>query len=222
MSQADFLFERLWVVEDSAPLRAVVMQLLASLARTVEGAGCVAECEALLESHGAPDAIVCDHDLPDGTGLGVAALFDDDTRPVLVAMTASGDVEIHEALRQAGFSQVLQKPVRGVELRKALTAKPQSPFPEPDIPAELQERYARFVADETRAIAAAYAALSGPKLIHHLHKLSGTASVYGDKALARAASACEARLRDGEPLAWLRRDLTQLFESAGGPSRLAS
>jgi two-component system, NarL family, sensor histidine kinase EvgS len=217
----EFAFERLWVVEDSAPLRAVVMQLLSGLARHVEGAGCVAECEALLQASGVPNAIVCDHDLPDGTGIGVAALFSRAERPHLVALTASNDPEVHQALKASGFVIVLQKPVRGPDLRQALNVKAQ-PTAESDIPAELQERYARFVAEETRAIAAAYAALSGPKLIHHLHKLAGTASVYGDKALARAASACEARLRDGEPLAWLRRELTELFESAGGPARLAS
>lgn len=217
----EFNFERLWVVEDSAPLRAVVMQLLASLARHVEGAGSVADCEALLASHGRPDAIVCDHDLPDGTGIGVAALFERANRPLLVALTASTDGEVHEALRKSGFAQVLQKPVRGADLREALNVT-RTCASDVAIPAELQERYARFVAEETRAIAAAYASLSGPKLIHHLHKLAGTASVYGDKPLARAASACEARLRDGEPLAWLRRELTQLFESASGPSRLAS
>jgi CheY-like chemotaxis protein len=217
----DYAFERLWVVEDSAPLRAVVMQLLASLARHVEGAGSVADCEVLLQANGRPDAIVCDHDLPDGTGIGVAALFARDNVPRLVALTASTDVEVHAALKASGFSEVLQKPVRGADLREALKVTKTS-APDVAIPAELQERYARFVAEETRAIAAAYASLSGPKLIHHLHKLAGTASVYGDKPLARAASACEARLRDGEPLAWLRREFTELFESAGGPSRLAS
>lgn len=217
----EFSFERLWVVEDSAPLRAVVMQLLSSLARNVEGAGSVADCEALLQSHGKPDAIVCDHDLPDGTGIGVAALFTNNSRPLLVALTASADPDVHASLKNAGFTHVLQKPVRGADLREALRLTRTSAT-ETDIPADLQERYARFVAEETRAIAAAYASLSGPKLIHHLHKLAGTASVYGDKPLARAASACEARLRDGEPLAWLRRELTELFESAGGPARLAS
>ncbi len=217
----EFSFERLWVVEDSAPLRVVVMQLLASLARNVEGAASVADCETLLEAQGRPDAIVCDHDLPDGTGIGVAALFARDNSPLLVALTASTDMEVHEALKLSGFAQVLQKPVRGADLRKALNVT-KTVISDVAIPAELQERYARFVAEETRAIAVAYASLSGPKLIHHLHKLAGTASVYGDKPLARAASACEARLRDGEPLAWLRRELTQLFESAGGPSRLAS
>lgn len=217
----EFDFERLWVVEDSAPLRAVVMQLLANTSRHVEGAASIADCEALLQANSIPDAIVCDHDLPDGTGIGVAALFERARRPLLIALTASTDTEVHEALRSSGFAHVLQKPVRGADLRQALSAS-KSVTAESDIPAELQERYARFVAEETRAIAAAYASLSGPKLIHHLHKLAGTASVYGDKPLARAASACEARLRDGEPLAWLRRELTELFESAGGPSRLAS
>ena len=217
----NFSFEKLWVVEDSAPLRAVVMQLVASLARNVEGAGSYADCDALLHATGRPDAIVCDHDLPDGTAMDVASLFTRDNLPRLVALTASTDSQVHEALKASGFAQVVQKPVRAAELREALNIKGTS-VREVAIPAELQERYVRFVAEETRAIAAAYACLSAPKLIHHLHKLAGTASVYGDKPLARAATACEARLRDGEPLSWLRRELTQLFESAGGPSRLAS
>lgn len=122
---------------------------------------------------------------------------------------------------------MLRKPVRGSDLRAAMAelqrqdaANPATIAAEP-IPDELRERYTRFVADETRAIAAAYAALSGPKLMHHLHKLAGTASVYGDRELARAAQGCESRLRQGEPLAWLKQDLTVLFESAGAPERFA-
>jgi CheY-like chemotaxis protein len=213
----------LWIVEDSSPIRAVLLHLATDLAGHISLAASLAECEALLAAGAYPDAIVCDHELPDGTAVDVANLFAGGPPPRLIAITASAeDTDIVRRLRQAGFAHVLSKPVQSGELAAALAlVVVVVAAQDAEIPDELRAHYERFVSDETRAIAMAYAGLSCAKLMHHLHKLAGTASVYGDKEVARAAAACEARLRLGEPLAALKQDLTMLFDSAGEPMRPA-
>lgn len=219
MLQADVRVLDVWVVEDSGPLRAIILRMLEPSGARLTEAASLADCAGLLAAAPAPDVIFCDHGLPDGTAIDVAALLPEATRKL--ALTANSDPRLEAGLRQAGFHEVLVKPVRAADLLQALSrySAPAQMGMVDAIPPELRESYARFVADETRAIAAAYASLAAPKLIHHLHKLAGTASVYGDKALARAAAACESRLRLGEPLERLRAEFTGLFENAGNPLR---
>ena len=111
---------RLLVVEDHAPTREMLVQLLKRAGYQVIAAGSVEE--ALKVSDGqALDAILSDLGLPDGTGLELMAKLQK-LRPGLPGIAVSGFGTEADLLRsrEVGFARHLVKPVDFDELRQAL------------------------------------------------------------------------------------------------------
>lgn len=111
---------RILLVEDDPVSRAFLTAAAEALPARVEAVDSCAG--ALRAEHEAPcDLWLIDANLPDGSGAGLLAILREraaDT-PAL-AHTASSDVAIHRALRDAGFADVLVKPLSMGALQTAI------------------------------------------------------------------------------------------------------
>ena len=106
------------VVEDNAGMRLLAAHALKELGWTVRTAESVAAAVGEL-SEGGHDLLLCDLNLPDGSGFDVLGLTRG--RPaVALAVTASDGPGLHQECRLAGFDGVLTKPFDAATLREAL------------------------------------------------------------------------------------------------------
>jgi DNA-binding NtrC family response regulator len=100
--------KRIVVVEDRETTRRMVEETLRRRGYVVEGAGTVLEGRALLDAEPAPDFLLTDLQLPDGSGLDLLAhaLGRDGRLPVIV-MSAFGTIEIAvEAVKNGAYDFV--------------------------------------------------------------------------------------------------------------------
>jgi DNA-binding NtrC family response regulator len=103
--------DRVLVVEDEAPQRALLKAFLERSGLAVEAVGDVPSARAAL-SGGAVDAVVTDFQMPGGTGLDVLkAARDADPALGVVLVTAFGTVPMAVEAMRAGAFDVLLKPV---------------------------------------------------------------------------------------------------------------
>lgn len=112
--------DRVLVVEDDASLRATLERALAPRFVEVRGAGSVAEAQASLESF-APDLLVMDVELPDGSAIDVMrAAVDGDWVPLAVAMSGAAAPTQSFELAQLGVRTYLPKPLSLSALERAI------------------------------------------------------------------------------------------------------
>lgn len=111
---------RILLVEDDAASRLFLAAALEALPANVTAAGSVAEAAMLAEAGGF-DAWLFDAHLPDGSGAGLLwALRATNASTPAIAHTASRDHEVLDALRVAGFADVLVKPLSAASLQAAV------------------------------------------------------------------------------------------------------
>ncbi len=112
------------VIDDEAPIREVLREVLESVDYTVHTACDGVEGVAVFRhSHRAIDAVILDMVMP---GMGGRETFEvlrtiDPEIPVLVCTAYSDNADL-QVMRQQGISGILQKPVRVAVLRSALAA----------------------------------------------------------------------------------------------------
>lgn len=110
---------RVLLVEDDPVSRAFLSAALEGVCE-VDSADGVAAALALARSQ-AYDAWLLDAHLPDGSGTDLLArLRSDKPRTPALAHTAAGDDGLHLALREAGFADVLVKPLPATAVRAAI------------------------------------------------------------------------------------------------------
>lgn len=92
----------LLIIDDEGPLRVAVLRWFSRRGWRCTEAASVADAERLLFSVGAraPDAIICDQNLPDGTGEALLARMERD-RPALAARCILVTGEVWEDARVA-------------------------------------------------------------------------------------------------------------------------
>lgn len=78
---------RVWVIEGEREQRAAICTHLADAGMEVQGVACAAELHGLMPN--APEVIVCNTNLPDESGLSVAAWLRMSTRAGVILLTAS-------------------------------------------------------------------------------------------------------------------------------------
>lgn len=113
---------RILLVEDHAPTRQVLEQLLKRAGHTVVTAASVAEALEIILAYPAPEILISDVGLPDGTGLDL--LKELRARGLTlpgIALSGYGMEEDHQRTREAGFSMHLVKPVKFAQLQQALS-----------------------------------------------------------------------------------------------------
>ena len=111
---------RILVVEDDPTSRSYLVALTESLPARVDAAASVAEA-LRLAGPGRHDLWLVDARLPDGDGIGLLArLHDASPGTPALAHTAARDPQALQALRDAGFAQVLAKPVDADAWRAAI------------------------------------------------------------------------------------------------------
>lgn len=109
---------RILLVDDHAPTVAALRQLLAMFGHQVLSAGTAAG--ALEAARALPlDVLICDIELPDGSGLDVMRRLRD--LPIIgIALTGGGDDCDQSACKEAGFDGYLLKPVLMEDLLQLL------------------------------------------------------------------------------------------------------
>ncbi|HEY8044809.1 MAG TPA: response regulator [Streptosporangiaceae bacterium] len=119
---------RILLVEDDQLNQRLVRAVLARSDDPMLSGACLVEAASLAEAraalaHGRVDVVLLDMNLPDGSGLSLAAEVrrTGSRRPVLVAL--SGAAAAHEdAALAAGCAAVVGKPYQAAQLRALLTA----------------------------------------------------------------------------------------------------
>jgi DNA-binding response OmpR family regulator len=111
---------RILLVEDDPVSRTFLAAAAAGLPARVEAVDSCAD--ALRSEHAAPcDLWLIDSNLPDGNGASLLATLREHARATpALAHTASGDPADHQALRAAGFADVLVKPLSIEALQAAI------------------------------------------------------------------------------------------------------
>lgn len=114
----------IWLVEDEAPLRETLAELLARHGARVQAFGSHAALAAhLADAQEWPDALVCDDHLGDGDGAGCIALVRVGSPLPVAALLITGSTAPQDLARQAALGvPVLHKPFDGPRLVDALTA----------------------------------------------------------------------------------------------------
>lgn len=110
---------RILLVEDDPTSRSFLAAAAAALPARVDAAGTLAQARALLQA-GHYDLLLVDAHLPDGGG---ATLLREVRRPATtpaLAHTAATTREALDALIDAGFAEVLVKPLTALQLQHAL------------------------------------------------------------------------------------------------------
>ncbi|HSM91379.1 MAG TPA: sigma-54 dependent transcriptional regulator [Anaeromyxobacteraceae bacterium] len=111
---------RILIVDDEAPIRRVVGDHLgASGFEVLEAGTCAAGLERFIDGH--PDAVVLDHQLPDGTALDLLPRLRA-LRPFVpvVVVTGHGSIDLAVACVKEGAEQFLTKPAELPALQIAL------------------------------------------------------------------------------------------------------
>lgn len=230
---------RVLLVEDDPISRAFLSAALDSVPCEVDSADGMAAALALARSQ-RYDAWLLDAHLPDGSGIDLLhrlRTLHPDT-PVL-AHTASRDASLHDSLRQAGFAEVVVKPLPASAMRgrvRALLGLPTTPdagAPMPsatgNVPVWDDEAAARalngnlahvqtlrglFLQELSHVrdeIAAAYQRGDHAHMQRALHKLRASCGFVGARRLAGAVQALEARASDAQ--AW------SAFQQAAGETQ---
>jgi CheY-like chemotaxis protein/HPt (histidine-containing phosphotransfer) domain-containing protein len=111
---------RILLVEDDPVSRAFLAAALQALPATVDAADSMAAASALAAAH-RYDLWLFDSNLPDGSGAELLAHLRkrDDHTPAL-AHTAANEAAIAEALKRAGFRDVLVKPLPATAVQAAM------------------------------------------------------------------------------------------------------
>ncbi|HEY1791787.1 MAG TPA: response regulator [Opitutaceae bacterium] len=112
---------RLLLVEDHAPTRAALKQLLESRNFEVMGAACVADAWALAEENEF-DLLLSDIGLPDGDGYLLMREMQDRHGLKGVALTGYDLEDDRKLSREAGFAAHLTKPIRAKVLEETLAS----------------------------------------------------------------------------------------------------
>ncbi|HSN31204.1 MAG TPA: ATP-binding protein, partial [Ideonella sp.] len=112
----------IWLVEDEAPLREALAELLARRGARVRAFdGHAALSAHLAEAQNWPDALVCDDHLGDGDGAGCIALVRAGAPLPVAAVLITGSTAPQDLARQAALRvPVLHKPFDGARLVDAL------------------------------------------------------------------------------------------------------
>ncbi|MDQ3289367.1 MAG: response regulator [Pseudomonadota bacterium] len=111
---------RLLLVEDDPTSSAFLAAALRGVPAVVDCAQTAKTARELSELH-SHDLWLLDAQLPDGNGIDLLAWLRDRRSGVrALAHTASSDPTLHQALMEAGFAQVLVKPLSVVELQSAV------------------------------------------------------------------------------------------------------
>ncbi|RPE77094.1 response regulator [Vulcaniibacterium tengchongense] len=114
---------RLLLVEDDPTSRAFFAAALQGLPAEVDAADGVAAAAALARRHRYALWLIDAH-LPDGSGAELLArLRAHDARTPALAHTAAHERDVHDALRAAGFADVLVKPLSADALQRAARAR---------------------------------------------------------------------------------------------------
>src|SRR5690348_6978490 len=101
---------RLLVVEDDAQFRTMIALFFKEKGWEVLCAGTCAEAERLW-SAGCPDAVVLDHNLPDGNSLTVTARLKTlDPQVPIIILTAEASIDLAVQAVKLGAEQFLTKP----------------------------------------------------------------------------------------------------------------
>ena len=173
----------------------------------VDGAEALARVAAADEGGRPYDLIFMDVQLPGMDGLATTrALRAQGVRTPVIALTAYADPADIAATRAAGMDDHLAKPIQLAPfftmIARYATGAPAVPRAEALTPSSALR--ARYVARKT-ALADALAALPEPPgeaalaaVADDLHKLAGTAALFGDTRLGAAAAAIEQRLRHAD------------------------
>lgn len=112
----------IWLVEDEAPLREALAELLARRGARVRAFGSHAALAAhLADAQEWPDALVCDDHLGDGNGAGCIALVRAGSPWPVAGLLITGSTAPQDLARQAALGvPVLHKPFDGARLVDAL------------------------------------------------------------------------------------------------------
>jgi CheY-like chemotaxis protein len=108
------------IVEDHADTLEVFTRLLQAAGHNVLPAS-TAAMALELAAHGAPDVVMADAELPDGTGWKLFELLKETYPQVVgVAVTAHGFPHHVQQSKAAGFCEHLTKPVSAADLKNAI------------------------------------------------------------------------------------------------------
>lgn len=110
---------RILIIEDEAPARERLIRLVKTLPTAGEIVGACASCaeaRAWMETNRAPDVMLCDIRLSDGSAL---SLFETTPPPCPIIFCTAYDKYVMEALELGGVDYLL-KPIEGPRLEKAL------------------------------------------------------------------------------------------------------
>lgn len=111
---------RVLLVEDDPVSRAFLQAAISALPADVDSAGSLSEALALASQH-RYDAWLIDANLPDGTGSELLErLRANGADAIALAHTATDDREVRAALIEAGFREVLVKPLPPAAVQRAL------------------------------------------------------------------------------------------------------
>ena len=112
------------LIEDSADEQSSTLPLIEQLGATCHRVTSVEEADKILEQN-APDVVIVDYDLPDGTGIDLIAILRQSTNhrgtPIILL---TGEIDPHELERAVmmGIYAFLAKPFDAEEFSKLLTA----------------------------------------------------------------------------------------------------
>lgn len=118
---------RVLVVDDDPEARFLARHVLEQAGFEVSEAADVAECFAVLDGSGQPDAIVLDLTMPGASGWdAVKTLRDDPARAHLpiVIVTSHDDDQFRAAAKAAGVQHYITKPYEASELLDAVGRRP--------------------------------------------------------------------------------------------------
>ena len=221
---------RILLVEDEPVSRAFLIAAAAGLPATVDEAASIAEARTLALA-GEYDLLLIDANLPDGRGMDLLhELRRHASTPALAHTAANHRTEL-DALIDAGFAEVLVKPLSAVQLRHAIMRALQgTPAPAATMPAgcgklpvwdeaaalaavnglrpQMMQLRALFLAElpaQCDAVVSAAAVRDVATLHASLHRLQGSCGFVGAARLSAAVHA----LRDAPAVANLLQDFAR-------------
>ncbi|MGH8259538.1 MAG: response regulator, partial [Steroidobacteraceae bacterium] len=242
------------VVDDHPTNRRLLVRQLAWLGLAAEAAASGAEALSRFDERraaGTPHALVItDCQMPEMDGYELArrlrARQEQDgphgtaaeQRAAILAFTANTLAEAADECRASGMDDVLTKPIVLAELRGkverwlpravARTADPQD-APDPADDSSLAAEFCRAHEDDLAMLRRALQAREREPVTRAAHRMKGAARMFGDEALASAATQLERSARGGED--WdaleaaaqtVRSESERLFAQAGWPERRRS
>ncbi len=232
---------RVLLAEDHDVNRILVTAMLEQLGQTVEVAhDGIAAVEAASAAHrsAAPfDIVLMDIQMPGCDGYAATRLIRangiDGTALPIIALTANAYAEDIEAAFDAGMQAHLAKPLVFEDLASTLARWLPSPNwpdtagPHPQVVTDVTQAQPRGVTELWQARrreaieAVTFAARGGPmdgpsieRLARIVHKLAGTAGMFGEQELGSRAAAFERALRSGDDAEARRKLAEELLEAA--------